>query len=303
MTHGKSFWGRFLRYGLGRLIPDRIYISLDYRRIFKTWPDLRNPKTYSEKLQWLKLHDRNPIYRIIADKLLVRNYVAEKIGDGYMFPLLGVYDRYEDIDFESLPDKFVLKPNHSSGDIFFCEDKNNINHRELKKTIRQWMRYDYYFEHREWQYKGIKRKLLCEKYMEDKDYGLPLNYKFMCFEGKPFIFFVSFATEGRKNYSFFDMELNPVRAHEKYRLIEKLDKPEGFDELVRIVSELSKPFNFIRMDMYLIEGKTFVGEFTQHGASGLINWEPPDYNYILGGMLKLPATIESADIIKPKTHN
>jgi hypothetical protein len=288
MTDKKSYLGKFIRYGPGRFLPDKLYISLDYRRVFGTWPDFKNPIAYSEKIQWLKLYDRQPVYRILADKLKVRDYIEERIGKGHVFPLLGVYDRYEDIDFNSLPDRFVLKPNHSSGDIFFCKDKAGINHRELKKTVRRWMRYDYYWMHREWQYKGIKRKILCEEYMEDEEYGLPLNYKFMCFEGEPFIFFVSSITEGRKNYSFFDMDFNPVKAHEKYRTIEKLEKPEGFDDLVRLVRELSKPFNFMRMDMYLIKGKPYLGEFTNHGASGLITWEPDTYNYILGKKLKLP---------------
>lgn len=288
MTDKKSFLGKFIRYGPGRLLPDKIYISLDYRRSFGIWPDFKNPIAYSEKLQWLKLYDRQPIYRILADKLKVRDYIEERIGKGYVFPLLGVYDRYEDIDFDNLPDKFVLKPNHSSGDIFFCNDKASINHRELKKTVRRWLRYDYYWMHREWQYKGVKRKILCEKYMEDEEFGLPLNYKFFCFEGEPYIFFVSSITEGRRNYSFFDMDINPVKAGEKDRIIDKLEKPEGFDELVRIVRELSKPFNYMRMDMYLIKGKTYVGEFTNHGASGLIGWDPEEYNYIIGKKLKLP---------------
>ena len=284
----KSMTGRLIRYGPGRLIPDKMYIALDYRRVFGTWPDLKHPKTYSEKLQWLKLYDRQPIYKTLADKLLVRNYVAERLGEGYMFPLLGVYDRYEDIDFGALPDRFVLKPNHSSGDIFFCEDKKGINHKELRRAVRCWMRYDYYPEHREWQYKGIKRKILCEQYMTDRTYGLPLNYKFLCFNGEPFIFFISSATLAEKNYSFFDMDLKRVPAHEKYRIWESFEKPEGFDELVRIVRELSAPFIYMRMDMYLIEGKPYVGEFTNHGASGLIKWEPEFYNLYLGSKLKLP---------------
>jgi len=288
MMNRRSLVSRLIRYGPGKLLPDKLYILLDYRWAVGVWPDLKNPVAYSEKIQWLKLHDRNPLYRTLADKLLMRDYVADRIGEGHTIPLLGVYDRYRDIDFESLPKRFVMKPNHSSGDIYFCEDKNLVDHRELGKTVRSWMRYDYYWEHREWQYKGMGRKILCEQYMEDKIYGLPLNYKFMCFRGKPFIFFISSMTEGRKNYSFFDMELNPVPAHNKYRTIFNFEKPEGFDELVKIASDLSKPFEFMRMDMYLIDGKPYVGEFTNHGSSGLIRWEPPDYNYILGEQLRLP---------------
>jgi hypothetical protein len=294
MGGSAKIFGSFIRYGIGRIIPDKIYISLDYKRVFGERPDFKNPVTYSEKLQWLKLYDRNPIYRTLADKLEARKYISENYGSEYLFPLIGVFSNYDDIDFGVLPDEFVLKPNHTSGDIFICRDKSSINHVHLKKIIGEWMKRDYYYAHREWQYKGLERKILCEKLMEDEVTGIPWNYKFFCFNGEPRILLLTTGQGSGRPQNYFNMNLEPISVWNSMRDIHHLEKPEGFDEMLNLVHRLVKSFIHVRMDMYIISGRIYIGEFTFHHLSGVKKWEPEKFDRELGSMLKLPQSMKKA---------
>jgi hypothetical protein len=169
-----------LNFKVFRIIPDKMYLKIKYRLRIGKKLDLENPKTYNEKLQWLKLYDRKPEYTMMVDKYEVRKYIAKTIGEEYLIPLLGVYERYEEINFDDLPNQFVLKPNHTSGDIFICKDKSIIDHVKLKKEINKWLKRRYYWVHREWPYKNIKPRVICEKYLQDNI----TDYKFMCFNGE-----------------------------------------------------------------------------------------------------------------------
>jgi len=280
--------GLIIRHTLGRLLSDKSYISHDFKRVFGKKPDLENPVTYSEKLQWLKLYDRKPLYKTLADKIAVRDYISKNYGSRYLFPLHGVYDSYDDIDFNVLPNKFVLKPSHASGHIFFCENKDEIDHRALRKTVNRWLRTDYYYEHREWQYKGIQRKLLCEKYMVDSEYGVPRNYKFFCFNGEPKVLLVTTGNGPNRPQNYFDLDFNALDICSDRRNIEKLEKPENFDEMLFLVRKIVKPFLHVRMDMYIISGKIYIGEFTFHHYSGVKKWHPESADLELGAMLELP---------------
>jgi len=281
----------YIRCGLGKHLPDEKYIKLDYLFAMGKNPDLKNPVLYTEKLQWLKLHDRKELHRELADKIKVRDYIKELAGEQYLFPLYGIYDRYEDIDFEALPDQFVLKPNHTSGDYFICEDKSAIDHVKLRKMIRRWLSRDFYLEHREWQYKDLERKIICEKLMTDDKFGHPLNYKFFCFHGEPEILLVASGLGDSRTNDFFDIDFKPIEVYGRRSFEDGHEKPSVYDELVEMVRKLAKPFLHIRVDTYVIDGRIYLGEFTFHHYSGVKKWNPYEFDRVLGEKLTLPIQV------------
>ena len=165
-------------------IPDKTFLKMKYKLMMGTKLDLENPKTFNEKLQWLKLHDRNPEYTKMVDKYEAKEYVANIIGKEYIIPTLGVWDKFDDIDFDALPNEFVLKPTHTSGNVFICKDKSKIDYKKLKKQVNKWLKRDYYRIHREWPYKNVKPRIIAEEYMENKDHTSIKDYKFYCFNGQ-----------------------------------------------------------------------------------------------------------------------
>src|SRR5690554_6695477 len=174
-----------------KFVPAEIYIKIQYKNYIGKNLNLRNPKTFNEKLQWLKLYDRNPLYTNLVDKYKVREFISQTIGEEYLIPLLGVWDKFDEIDFGELPNKFVLKPNHTSGDVFICKDKTKVNFDELRTKVNAWLEREYYWEHREWPYKNIKPRIFAEKYMVDES-GVELkDYKFFCFNGEPKALYVA----------------------------------------------------------------------------------------------------------------
>ncbi|HPJ20950.1 MAG TPA: ATP-grasp fold amidoligase family protein [Clostridia bacterium] len=279
----------YIRGIIGKHLSDKDLISLDYQMVFGKKPDFSNPITYNEKLQWLKLYDRKPIYTELTDKILVRNHIREMFGEEYLFPLYGIYDNYDDIDFENLPNKFVLKPNHTSGDIYMCEDKSKIDRRKLKKMTEKWLKSDYYMVHREWQYKDIERKLMIEEYMQDEEHGHPRNYKFFCFHGKPYMFLISTGYGPTRTNDHFDMDFNMLPIYGYKRYDKEFVKPANFDKLVEMVQEISKLFIQVRVDTYIIGGRIYFGELTLYHYSGLERWSPESYDIDLGSKIMLPS--------------
>ncbi len=278
----------FIRCKIGRKLSDERYIQLDYRFAMGRKLNLENPMRYTEKIQWLKLNDRKPIYRDLADKYKMREYISQKLGNEYLFPLLGIYDSYDEIDFDKLPNEFVLKPNHTSGDYFLCEDKTTINHKKLKRMIDRWMKRDFYLEHREWQYKDMEVRILCEKFMKDEKYGHPMNYKFFCFNGEPEVLLLATNLGEARTNNFFDIEFNPIKVYGRRTYTDELTKPAVYDKLVDMVRELAKPFLHIRVDAYVIDEKIYFGELTFHHYSGIKKWNPDEYDLELGKKLTLP---------------
>lgn len=279
-----------LKYFL-RFLPDELYVRLYYFLRFKRILNLKNPKSYNEKLNWLKFNDRNPIYSIIVDKFLNREYIKGIIGEQYLVPLLGVWDNFDDIDFEKLPEKFVLKCNHDSGGLVICTDKNMLNMKEARSKIESSLECNFYYIGREWQYKHIKPRIICEELLGD---GIvpPADYKFSCFNGKPDNVMVCYGREtGTTKYYFFDMDWNLKRyngwgkkAPENFTL----PKPQNFDEMVRIAEMLSKPFYYSRIDLYNIDGKIYFGEVTLCPNSGFDANITEETDLLFGNKLKLP---------------
>lgn len=279
------------RFKIFRLVPDRIYLQIQYYLRMGQKLNLKDPKTYNEKLQWIKLYDRKPEYTLLVDKYEVRKFVVKTIGEEYLIPLLGVYGNYDEIEFDSLPNQFVLKPNHTSGDIYICKDKSEIDHPQLKKTIGRWLKREHYWTGREWSYKDVKPRIVCEKYMMDETgYGLK-DYKFLCFNGEPKILYVVTDQGIDARLDFFDLEFNhlPI-AHAYKNAVKDIGKPKGFKQMIGLSKLLSKDFAHIRVDFYDIAGKIYFGELTFYNYSGLLKFEPEDYDRIIGSWLSLPVS-------------
>ena len=273
------------------LMPDATYVKLIYRANFGKKLNLSNPKTYNEKLQWLKLHKKEEKLTMLVDKYLVREFVSNKLGDNYLIPLLGVWNSFEEIDFDSLPNQFVLKPTHTSGDIFICKDKDAICYKTLKKTINKWLKRKYYWLHREWPYKNIKPRIIAEKLMVDESGYELKDYKFFCFDGKPKYMFV--ATDRNvlgeeTKFDFYDMNFNhlPIKnGHENSK--KELKCPASFDEMKRLAAILSQGFEHVRVDLYDINGRIYFGELTFYHWSGLVPFEPSEYDLLFGNEIVL----------------
>lgn len=281
----------FLRkYGF--FIPDKLYLSIYYRIKFGKKLDWENPKSFNEKLQWLKLYDRRPEYTVFCDKYRVRDYIAKTIGEEYLIPLLGVWDSPDDIDFGKLPNQFVLKCNHDSGGICFCKDKLKFDIKLAVKQLKNSLKNDYFFSGREWAYKNISRKIIAEKYMQEKDNDELTDYKFFCFNGEPKFLYVSsglsYHPTARISFLTLDWNFAPFKRID-YKSFEELPiKPTHFNNMLYIARKLSKNIPFIRVDLYEIDNKVYFSELTFFPCGGLIEFEPSIYDLVLGSLIKLP---------------
>jgi hypothetical protein len=242
-------------------------------------------------LQWLKLYGYKPEYDQLVDKYMVREYIAEKIGEEHLIPLLGVWNCFDEIDFSKLPNQFVLKPTHTSGDIFVCQDKSAIDHAALKRMLDGWMRRDYYWIFRELPYRHMKPRIIAEKFMVDES-GIELkDYKFFCFDGEPKALFIATDRPFDTRFDFFDMDFNHLPILNGHPHAAKpIQKPMGFDEMKSIASELSKGFEHIRVDLYDINGKIYFGELTFYHFGGMVPFEPEEWDRIFGDWINLPVS-------------
>ncbi|MEX2512332.1 MAG: ATP-grasp fold amidoligase family protein [Cyclobacteriaceae bacterium] len=253
---------------------------------------LENPKTFSEKLQWLKLYDRNQEYTKMVDKYQVREYIKEQLGEEYLIPLIGVYDSFDEIDFENLPAKFVLKCTHDSGGLVICKDKSKLNIKKAKQKIKRSLQRNYYDPTREWPYKNVKPRLVCEKYMVDES-GIELkDYKIFCFNGEPKVIQVDFDRFNGHKRNFYDTNWNYIAVEYKYPTYSEKEfkKPEKLKDMVKFAKILSKGISFIRIDFYLINSKVYFGEITFYPESGFGKFIPESYNELLGTWMDLPKT-------------
>lgn len=272
------------------LIPDSIWIRVQFRRKVGFWPNLKKPKTFNEKLQWLKLHDRNPLYTKLVDKYEVKKYVAEQIGSEYLIPTLGVWDKFDDIDFDKLPDQFVLKCTHDSGGLVIVKDKSKFDINDAKKKISRCLKMNYYWSMREWPYKNVKPKIIAEKYMEDESGYELKDYKIFCFNGEPKALFI--ATDRgihETKFDFFDADLNhlPMKQHYPNNPDIKIPDPEGIKKMFELAHVLTKDFKHCRADFYDINGSIYFGELTFSHFSGMQAMEPVEWDAKFGSWLSL----------------
>lgn len=273
-----------------RLMPKKLYLRLYYKHVFKQKLNLNNPKTYNEKLQWLKLYDHNPLYTKLVDKFAVREYVSNLVGEKYLIPLLGVWDSFEKIDWEQLPNQFVLKTTHDSGTVIICRDKSSFNVNSAKKIINSSLRRNYYYLTKEWPYKNVKPQVIAEKYMcNDEETGLK-DYKFFCFNGDPkFLYVASDRDVNQTKFNFFDMDFQDLNISQHYpRSEKKITRPSSFKEMIEISRKLSSGLVHVRVDLYEVAGRHYFGELTFYHFSGLAPFDPPEIDAIIGDMLSLP---------------
>ncbi|EPH12728.1 ATP-grasp fold amidoligase family protein [Facklamia hominis] len=278
--------------GFLKFIPDKLWLKYRYKLIFSKKLSLDSPSTFNEKLQWLKLNYKNPLCTKLVDKIEVKKYIEDKIGAEYLIPNLGVWNTFDEIDFDSLPNQFVLKCNHDSGGLIICRNKFKLNKKCARKKIEKCLKTNYFWHGREWVYKDIVPRVFAEQYMEDASADKLIDYKFYCFNGQPKCLYVSSGLENHNSaeIAFFDLnfEIMPFTRNDynQFKILPK--KPNNFYEMIKIAKTLSEGFPFVRVDLYEINNQVYFSELTFIPSSGWMPIEPNDWDVILGNWLELP---------------
>lgn len=276
----------------GQSLSDQEYLKKAFKLNMGKELNLENPQTFNEKLQWLKLYNRKPEYTVMVDKYAVKKYVADKIGEEYIIPTLGVWDKFEDIDFDVLPDQFVLKCTHDSGGLVICRDKKQLDLKKAKDKIEKSLKRDFYLTTREYPYKDVPRKIIAEKYMVDESGTELKDYKFFCFNGKVKLLFVAKdrMKEGEETkFDFFDENFNHLPFTNGHPNSEPpYYKPENFEKMKELAEKLSTGIPHLRVDFYNINGKIYFGELTFFHWSGMVPFKPEEWDYKLGEWIELP---------------
>lgn len=291
----RIFWIKLASSPVFRLFPDKLAISIIYHNVFGHRINLTNPQTYNEKLQWLKLYNRNPLYTKLVDKFAVKEWVAERIGKAHVIPTLGVWDSFDEIDFASLPEQFVLKTTHGGGNsgVVICRDKSCFDYSSAKVKLTASLKANTYIVSREWPYKDVPRRIIAERYVspDARTNDLP-DYKFFCFDGKVKALFVG--TERQKKgedvkFDFFDADFNPLpfrQGHDHAKVLPA--KPHDFDRMKELAERLSAGFPHVRVDFYDVNDTIFFGELTFYHFGGMMPFEPDEWDYKFGEWLTLP---------------
>lgn len=272
-------------------LSDRKYLEMTYRLVIGKELNLDDPKSFNEKLQWLKLYNRKNVYTKMVDKYEVKKIVSELIGNEYIIPTLGVWDRFEDIDFSKLPDKFVLKCTHDSGGVVICKDKNTFDVDEAKNKINKALSRNFYYAGREWPYKNVKPRIIAEEYISSGDSKDLKDYKLMCFNGKVKCSFVCSNRNSKNglNVDFYDINWEKMPFERHYpNSKEKVQKPNNYELMVSLAEKLAKDIPFVRVDFYEVNNKVYFGELTFFPGAGFEEFTPEEWDYTLGSWLKLP---------------
>jgi hypothetical protein len=293
----KSNRGEFcasLLQNLSFLFPDKLYLSLLFRCKMGYWIDWKNPKTFSEKLQWLKLYNRKPEYTTMVDKYEVKEYVAKIIGEEYIIPTLGVWDTPVEINWEELPNQFVLKTTHGGGStgVVICKDKDTLDKKIAIEKLNRSLKSCIYKSYREWPYKNVRRRIIAEQYMEDRESEDLIDYKFYCFNGEPIYCQVIRDRRSKETIDFYDVDwnhmpfvgLNPIVKNG----ITQVVKPYNLEDMLSICRRVASQIPFVRVDLYSIQRKVYMGEITFYPASGMGVFTPQEWNCKLGKFISLP---------------
>ena len=294
----KRFIKNLLKYvirHLETLLPDKLYLQIRYYKRFHKFCDFNNPITYNEKLQWLKLYDRKPEYTSMVDKFEVKKIVADKIGKEYIIPTLGVWNSFDDIDFEQLPKQFVLKCTHDSGGLVIVKDKSNFERKEAKNKIMSSLKRNYYWHGREWAYKNIKPRIIAEQYLSSFEGQELVEYKIFCFNGIPKIFMVckgkGHSTERTNDFYDMNFELLPfTNGHPNSNKI--VEKPKNFEKMEELAKKLSEGIPQVRVDFYDVNGKIYFGELTFFHWGGMMPFNPPEWDRKIGEWIQLSNKME-----------
>lgn len=286
------YWvmGGIVRRVLSRLIRnDELYIKLRYFSGMKKFPDLQHPRTYNEKLQWLKLNDKHTEYTRLVDKYAVKEYIEKLNWGGKTIPTLGVWDRFDDIDFAQLPNQFVLKTTHDSGGIVIVKDKGKMDMQKARKKLEKSLQRKYFLMSREYPYKDVKPRIIAEKFMVDESGTELKDYKFFCFNGEVKFLFVATDRPFDTRFDFFDADFNHLPFKQGHPWAKKeIKKPANFEEMKRAAAALSKGMPHVMVDLYNINGEIYFGELTFFHFSGVVPFEPAEWDEKIGDYLKLP---------------
>lgn len=273
-----------------RMIPDKMWLQIKFVVRMGKFPNLNHPKTFNEKIQWLKLHNRKPEFSSMVDKYEVKKLIAKQMGEEYLIPTLGVWDKFEEIDFDALPNQFVLKCTHDSGGLVICKDKQSLDLEKAKKKINSSLSTNYYWHGREWPYKSVKPRIIAEQYMVDES-GVELkDYKIFNFGGEPKLIQVDFNRFVKHTKNIYDTQWNYQNVAINYPTDPTVDikKPECLDRMLEMARELSKGIPFLRTDFYVIDGKIYFGELTFSPGSGFMKMTPESFDLEMGSWIPLP---------------
>lgn len=284
---------KILRFCLNRL-PDWLFISLQYKKILGGYPDLRNPQTFNEKLQWIKLHDRDDRYTQMSDKYAVREYISKVLGKEYLVPIYGVYDTAEDILWEKLPDEFVMKCTHDGGSVIVCRDKESLDKEKATGKLNRALKRNAFSYAREWPYKNINPKIIVEKYLDNGDTKGLIDYKFYCFAGEPKYLYISQGLENHATARMTFYDINGNRApfqRSDYELFETDPVlPPRFEEMVSCAKKVAEDIGnyFVRVDFYCVDNHIYFSEITFTPVAGYMNIEPEEWDKKLGDLIQIP---------------
>ena len=277
---------------IARCLPDKVYLSIKFRTRFGYWMNWKHPQTYNEKLQWLKVYDRHEEFTQMVDKVAAKQFVKSIIGEKFIIATIKVYNSADEINFEELPNQFVLKCTHDSGGIVVCNDKSKLDVVSARKKLAKGLKRTYVVQNREYPYAKVPRRIIAEKYMEDESGYELKDYKIFCFDGKPKFLFV--ASDRQKvgedvKFDFFDLNWNHLPVLNGHaNSLNKIPKPTNFEEMIQIAEKLSKGFRHVRVDLYNINGQVYFGELTFFHFSGTQPFEPREWDYKFGAYLHLP---------------
>lgn len=267
---------------------DRLFCELQYFRHHFAWPDLKSPKRFNEQIQWLKLFYRNPTLRQCVDKVSVREYVAQRIGWQHLIPLIAVYDRVEEVSFESLPGQFVLKASHGSGWNVICPRKDDLDVQRTRELLESWMRKDFFKVGREWAYRGLVPRLICEEFLSEAGDIPPNDYKFHCFGGEPQYIQVDYGRFSRHSRVIYDTEWRRVPCRLEYpNDVADQEPPSTLDKMLDICRKLAAEFPFVRVDLYNCRERVLFGELTFYPGKGIERFSPEGYDFTFGQWLIL----------------
>ncbi len=281
-----SVWTRASRY----IKSDELYLVVIYYLKMGRRLNLSSPKSFTEKIQYLKLRNNSDICTTMVDKYEVRKLIRERIGERYLIPLLGVWSSFDEINFEHLPSQFVLKTTHDSDSIVICRDKSTFDFGYAKRRLGRSLRRNYFYAGREYPYKGVKPRIIAEKYMVDTTCGELKDYKFFCFSGEPKILFIASNrfVKPYADFTYYDTSLNRLPFSSQGHEIDlRAPKIENLDKMINLARVLSTGFAHLRVDLYNIDGRIYFGEFTFHHNGGLVAFEPEEWDRVLGDMIAL----------------
>ena len=273
-----------------RFVPDKTMLRVEFLIKLRKWLNLKNPKTFNEKLQWLKLYNRKDIHTAMVDKIAAKDFVNDVIGEKYVVKTLGVWSCFDDIDFDALPDRFVLKCNHDSGSVLLCRDKATFDKDRARDVLTRALQHNAYYFGREWPYKNVKPQIFAEEFLQDHEFDFLPVYKILCFNGEPKIIqTIQNDKQPNETVDYVDTEWNRLNIRQDYPNSDNvIAKPDQLDEMLQLAKKLSAKESFLRVDFYVVNEKVYFSEFTFFSDSGFGEFYPESWDTVLGDWITLP---------------